>query len=137
MTSPCLLEPNETLLPICDDRQSAKPRPHIEDTPYAGKLRSLADVIEDIHLHLDNVTALRKINLDTWQTEDVSELCAEIYLDQHDSEITEVRDEDALPPFVAHSKAWSVMRDRLEAQAARVDTRFYSDSVRDQRRETV
>jgi hypothetical protein len=109
-----LIEAHEALLTVTTTSDQAKQ--YIRETDFLGKTMTDADVLDE--LADDDIIHVRRMNIQTWQSEDITELCARKFLYAMDErEGVELGDEERFPAYVKNSKAWALWKDDLEASA--------------------
>lgn len=111
------LEANETILSISSFVNCVgQDRSVIQETPHIGLPMSIADVLDE--LSDDTIHTVRRINVETWESKDVTEQVARAYLNAEDEKPSGVRisDEREFPLYVKNSRAWSLWKDDLEAE---------------------
>ena len=108
-----LIEAHEVLLSVTTTRDQAKQ--YLRETDFFGKTMTDADVLDG--LRDDDIIHVRRLDLQTWLSEDITEICARKYLYAMDErEGIELDDEDRFPAYVKNSKAWARWKDDLEAE---------------------
>jgi hypothetical protein len=124
-----LIEAHEALLSVTTTRDQVKR--YIRETDFLGKSMTDADVLDE--LSDDDIIHVRRMDVQTWQSEDITELCARKFLYAMDErEGIELDDEDRFPAYVRNSTAWALWKDDLEASAP---VQIDPDRIHDERRD--
>lgn len=107
-----IIEANETFLAVTTGRRYADKR-WITETPFFGAL-DIADLLNE--LTDDDIIMIRRLNVETWVSEDITEEVARQYLYAMDEkEGIELGDERDFPAYVRNSRAWALWKDDIEA----------------------
>ena len=123
MTRKFMIEANETLISLTTGKHF-KNKQWFRETPFLNAALTDAEVLEE--LRDDEIISIRRLNTDTWASEDITEEVARKYLFAMDERCgIELDDEDRFPAYVRSSKAWALWKDDLEAEA-RVNPSIYS-----------
>ncbi|MGQ4813074.1 hypothetical protein ACCZ74_12340 [Agrobacterium vitis] len=107
-----IIEYNETVLCLIrTDRAFGGLYSYLTETPVIGRPLSDAELLKETSL--DDVVMVRRMNIDTWISEDISEEVAALFLTNG---LYDLDSGDGFPPYVRDSRAWKLMRDDLEAE---------------------
>lgn len=109
------IEAHETIIPVhyLPGTRAA----FCHESPCFNRAMNALEALEQIDD--DTVIQVLRMNTRTWQTENVTEEMAKVWLDDRESRFSEfsVKDEDTFPAFVKQSAAWALRKDDLEAEA--------------------
>lgn len=91
-------------------------RSYVRESSFFGKAMTPAEILDE--LADDEIVAVRRLNTETWASEDITEECARMWLYARDEEVgVDLDDEPCLPAFVRSSRAWALWTDDLQAEA--------------------
>jgi hypothetical protein len=109
-----IIEANETIVtPVQSARTGQR---YILERPIFGEALSVARILDE--LADDEITAVLRLNTDTWTSEDITEEVARKFLyDMDEREGVELDDENRFPAYVRNSRAWALWKDDIQASA--------------------
>lgn len=114
MTRTHTIQADETLIAVVCS-QTIK-RSYVRESSFFGKNMTPAEIVDE--LADDEIVAVRRLNVETWASEDITEECARIWLYDRDKRVgVDLDDAEYFPPFVTGSRAWALWKDDLEAEA--------------------
>ncbi|MQY48227.1 hypothetical protein GAO09_19520 [Rhizobiales bacterium RZME27] len=123
MTRTHTIQADETLIAVVCS-QTIK-RSYVRESSFFGKSMTPAEILDE--LADDEIVAVRRLNVETWVSEDITEECARLWLYAREEKMgVELNDAPDFPAFVTGSRAWKLWKDDLEAEARQPVTRPYS-----------
>lgn len=112
----CIIEADETIFALVEHYApvSNKSRRYALETSYFGRAFTVSDLLDE--LTNDDIVEIRRLNVETWVSEDITEEVARQYLyAMDDKEGIELGDERDFPAYVRNSRAWALWKDDIEA----------------------
>lgn len=108
------IQADETLIAVVCS-QTIK-RSYVRESSFFGKAMTPAEILDE--LADDEVVSVRRLNVETWASEDITEECARLWLYDRDDKVgIDLDYAPFFPAFVTGSRAWKLWKDDLEAEA--------------------